>query len=138
MKKWKVILLVCTALSAFGFFYGWQEFTRKHKSSRTLKTDYVIDATELYDAFNKDEAAATKQYTDKVLEVKGTIKEVSKFNGAKHILLNSSNDAGGILCQFEDDVSDRFETMEAGQPVRIKGICTGFLYDVVISRCVIK
>lgn len=138
MKKWKIVLLLCMAVIAFGVFYGWRQYTRKHKSSANLETVYVVNAADLYDAFSKNETAAAQQYTDKVIEIKGTIKEVSNFNGARHILLFSNQQAGGILCQFEDDVSDRFETMEAGQPVLIKGICTGFLYDVVISRCVIK
>jgi hypothetical protein len=42
----------------------------------------------------------------------------------------------GISCLFEPQYSAEIKKWKTGRSVKIKGICTGILMDVVLVRCV--
>ena len=40
---------------------------------------------------------------------------------------------GGVICQMEPSFEGEFET---GESATFKGLCTGYLMDVILVRCV--
>ena len=99
--------------------------------------DFQISAVDLYIEFEKDEASANTQYLDKVLEVTGSLREIIQEDGKVSIILESGNLLGGVTCQLDDLSEHHFSSLKEGDQLRLRGVCTGMLMDVVLVRCII-
>lgn len=131
MKKLILLILFIALLAAA--FYGYKEYQRKTPDTNSLKTDFKLSANELYDAFDSDETSASEKFTEKVLEVNGTIDAIEIEDSVVSIILLADNAMiGGINCQINpnQDISN----LENGQNITIKGVCQGFLMNVIINR----
>lgn len=73
--KWALGILILVAIAAGGF--AWWIF---HKPHRNINTEIAvtIGTNDLLDAFKKNEKTASTEYTNKVLELTGIVKEASK------------------------------------------------------------
>lgn len=128
MKKWIWFLLIAGIL---GGGYGYYLYQKPKANMTDVKTDTYLQASELVAEFEKDEAAAEIKYLDKTMEIQGVVKEVNESG----IILEGGNDLVGVLCEFENQ--EDIANVEPQKNVKIKGICTGKLLDVVLSRCII-
>ena len=66
MKRIILVLLLIVILA--GGWYAYRAYTGKVKSLTEVKTDVYITAPELISAFEKDTAAANRQYLGKVIK----------------------------------------------------------------------
>lgn len=137
MKKKKLILLFVMALGIAGSFYGWREYHRGHASTSGISPVVVKQATELVKEFENDEAKANLAYNDKVISVIGKIAKADLNDSTRNLLLAGESAMAGVLCQFEAVYIKQIEKMKAGDFVKVKGVCTGVLMDVVLTRCVL-
>jgi len=65
------------------------------------------------------------------MEVTGTVSEILTNQDGRSVLVLKTNDPlFGISCTMTDDIS----RVQPGMSVTIKGICTGYLSDVVITN----
>ena len=125
------ILMLCIAAYAF-YLYN-----KPHTSVADVAPALTISAPDLYAAFAQNEAAANRQFEDKVVLVKGTVNDVSRTDSTLTIQLESNNIAGGVSCNVLTK-NTTAAVIKSGEPVSIKGRCTGFLADVMLADCVIE
>lgn len=125
------ILMLC--LVAYALYM----YNKPHTSVAAVTPAVTINAADLYTAYSQNEAAANKQYLDKVLLVKGTISDVTHTGNALTIMLESNDITGGVSCNISDAGTAK-QSVEKGKPIYIKGRCTGFLADVTLVDCVIE
>lgn len=126
MRKFIVIAVLVIALTAI---LGYRFYNKPH---RNVADEEAVraDAVELFHAFESDEQQANLTYLDKVLEVRGTVSEILTNQEGKTVVVLKTNDPiFGISCTMTDPVS-----VQRGANVAIKGICTGYLSDVVITN----
>ncbi len=115
--------------------YGYYEWNRPHQDLATAKEDVSIGANALLTAFESDENAANQLYLDKVIKVNGVIKSVEKSeSGEITVILATDNDMSSVICNLNPDDTHP-PNMKAGQNVSLKGLCSGYLMDVVLERC---
>ena len=95
----------------------------------TTKTDF--------NEFSKDETAANTKYLDKVVSIEGIVTNIAVEDGLNIVTLKTASDMFGVVCKVESD-DDKVKTLKAGDEIRIKGVCTGMLMDVIMVRCVIE
>lgn len=137
-KKYIIVFLLAIAIIAGATgFYFYNKGPVNIKSSEAAK----IDAVALYQSFSKDSVQARKNYADKILEVSGIIKQVSKNQQNQVIVMLQTNEAGAFInCTLEEDKAGLVEN----KAVSLKGICTGMgmgdadlgiLGDVYLVRC---
>ena len=120
--------MVVLALAAY------KMYTKPHRSVEA-ENAIVITATDLFDAFEKDEPLANKIYLNKVLEVTGRVSEVSEnLDEKKIIVLETSHMIFGVRCTMADSAV----SLPVGAQATIKGICTGYLSDVIITDGILK
>jgi len=136
VKKGILILLVLAVVLIGAALYGWKEFHRRHEETSALTAAFSVPAPVLVKAFQDDENKANKQYNDKVINVSGTIVKVDHNDSTQTVQLDGQS-MGGVICQFETSHGNDLKALRPGQPVTIKGICTGMLLDVVLVRCAI-
>lgn len=127
MKK---VLFTLASLGLVGLVISIYMFNKPVESVSTMKTNFSIHASELLMAFEENESTANTKYLDKVLEVKGIVDKAEKTDEKTTIYLTTSNPLSNIIFQLENSES----TLEKGEEVTLKGICTGYLMDVVMIK----
>ena len=128
----KRILLVIGLFIAAGAIYGWLEYNRTATDLATKQADFVLSAAQLTSAFEVDEPNANEKYLGKVIEVEGEI--LSRESGEHLILTLKGTEMVSLRAEMTSSLDTDFEV---GKSLKLRGICTGFLLDVVLNECVI-
>ena len=131
MKKIKIILFLIVALALLGSVYAWFFIWNKPQQNIKNAPAIQIQATAIFNEYSTNEKTANARYIDKIVEVTGTVNSVSKNAEGKTVVLLKTDDLMfGVNCTMEEDVQ-----VKEGDTVSLKGICTGYLTDVVLIRC---
>ena len=56
--------------------------------------------------------------------------------GRTSITLESGSEMFGVICQLDNLTKHARTNFKEGEEIKLKGICTGVLMDVVLVRCV--
>ncbi|MFK8162413.1 MAG: hypothetical protein AB8H12_08110 [Lewinella sp.] len=101
-------------------------------------TEITINAGTLYAAFEADEAAANSKYVGKVIEVSGMLSEMSKNEAGQYSLnLGADSMLGQVVCNLSNTNPAQTKAASIGQSITVKGLCTGYLFDVVLDNSAI-
>ena len=133
----RTILFSLIGMFLIGAAVGAYLFMKPVTSIQDLKADKEISATSLFDEYMTSEEEANANFLGKVLEIDGLVREVREGEeGGLILVLETTDLIFGVICEFE--VKPAAEDIpEAGDQVRIKGICNGLLMDVVLNKCMI-
>ena len=134
MKK---TFLIIGILAVIGGGVGYYMYNKPLEDMASAKTDITLAATELFSAFEADEAAANAKFLDKKVQVTGKVLQVeTDGEGIVGITLEAGGMLGGVLCKLDRLSEHKRTTFQEGEEVTFKGICTGILMDVVVERCI--
>lgn len=134
MKKITIYILIIGLLS---IFIGYTMYHKSHINVAEKPVDIAITANILFADFSSDETKANTKYLNKIIAVKGKVANV-EFNGEKAaISLQTEDDFGSVVCYLVQDEFKKSAEIKEGQEVILKGICTGFLMDVILVKCVV-
>lgn len=135
MKKVLWFLLVAVLAGAI---VGYRMWNKPHEDIAAAKTDVKIDATALFQEFTADEAAATAKYLNKTIAVTGAVRSsTTDAEGGTKLVLETGGDMGaGISCELDKFAKHPRTAFQPGETVTLKGLCSGFNFDVQLSRCV--
>ncbi len=135
-KKNISIIAVIIVMIAAGFFY--KEFQRKPADISGVLPEVKINVAEIVGQYENDESKANRQYLGKIIEVAGNITEIiNQQDTMINVLMGDTNSLHKVSCLLDNRHINAIKKYRAGQPITIKGICTGFLLDVELNRCVI-
>ena len=130
MKK---ILIIVLILAAGAASYGYYLYNKPRSGVSEMKTAYVTDAKSLFSEFSTDENSANAKYLGKAIEVSGMVRSVDIDDRGTMNVAIETDEMGAVNCQFEK--KDQMPEVTAGKNVKIKGVCSGFLLDVVLVDC---
>jgi hypothetical protein len=125
-----ITVLIAFAAIWFFVFYAPTHFKRDVADEKGIQ----ITAAALVKAYQENESNANALYLDKPIEIKGEIGETKADQAGNTTLTLKSEDAfASVFCTLKKaDAS-----LKAGQIITVKGICTGFLSDVVLKEAII-
>ena len=124
------IVVILTVISAWFFiFYKPTHFKRDVADEKGI----ITTSKELVKEFQNNEAASNAKYLNKAVEITGEVLEVKKDQTGNNTLLLKSDDA---LSNVFVTLKGSDQKIVAGSTITVKGICTGFLSDVVIIDAV--
>jgi hypothetical protein len=128
MKKTIVIIFLLLILAG-----SWIAYRMYNKPPRdpTTESSTKITAVDLFRSYETNEEEANGRYLDKVLEVSGKVIEIT--NNQENfpvIILETDNPMFAVRCTMEK--AGAFANV--GDTVKIKGICTGYLSDVIVIK----
>ena len=136
-KSLIIFFLAAIGIAVAVGFYFFNKGPKEVKHADGIKVEAAI----VYQAFLKDSTTAKEQYLNKILEVSGMVKKVSKNQQNEMIVMLQTSESGAFVnCTLEDGVAAILENKQA----TIKGICTGMgmgdadlgiLGDVYLIRC---
>lgn len=130
------IIIAGGALIAFIAFL--KLYNKPHTDVYASDPDYTLTAKALIETFKTDEVRANSLYLDKIIEVEGVIKDISAADGNSVITLSVENSIESVICNMYPTENKKALGLHTGQKIRVKGICTGFLLDVILVRAVIS
>lgn len=130
--KWSLLFVLIIIVT--GGFIGYKMYNKPHRNVDEAKGT-AVTAAQLITDYETNEADANGKYLDKVLEVTGEITEVSKNQKAETVITLKGSVMGGIICTLEGTAAIE---VKPATTVTIKGICTGYLTDVVLVRAMVQ
>ena len=138
-KKVKIALVILVVAGAVAAAIGLSIFNKPHQDLASTDAAYQIEAASLFSEFESDEAGANEKYLNQVLEVKGTVQDIqSTGDGGMILVLGNAGDAFGVNCALLPEAKANAASIEKGAVVKVRGICTGYLMDVTLSRCIVS
>ena len=134
MKGWKkkaLIIVSIIVVAGLGYaYYIWNKPARDVTKEQGIQ----ITAIAIFDSFTHNEQAADASFLNKAIEVTGKVTDVKKNQaGGTVVYLQSSDPMFGVNCTFKQDPGP----ITKGSTITFKGICTGYLSDVVINEGVL-
>lgn len=135
MKKWAVIIILALGVGAY---IGYKMYNKPFDVMKDMKEDFSLTAEDLYNQFDANEDEANKKYLNKIILVSGKVQgTVVNDTGMTGLSLETGSPMGGIICEFDTKTDPVKQKYEPGTELQLKGICTGKLMDVVLSRCIV-
>ncbi|NNE13329.1 MAG: hypothetical protein HKN51_00045 [Saprospiraceae bacterium] len=135
MTKKKTIFFVIVLLGLIAA-YGYYEYSRPLADLSSAKSVAQLNANDLYKEFENNETKANEKYLDKVISVEGDVLKIENKNNKQSIYLLTESMMSSIICEMDDN--HKTTSVTEGQKIQIKGLCTGYLMDVILVRCVIE
>ncbi len=133
-KNIKTIFFTIIAIALFGTFVAYKLWTKPHRNIE--KSEAIsISAIDLGNFFENDENLSNKKYLDKILLISGTVGSMEKNQEGNEIVVFKSTDLTTVRCTLE---ATEHQKIISNSVIKIKGICTGYLTDVIMVRCSIE
>lgn len=135
IKTFKIILIFILILcSYFGF--------KIYRASMPLninivKVDEQINSNKLLASFEANESLAEATFIEKVIVIEGIVNDVTYLNDRYTVILQSGNKFSKILCDMSSSQGEQVKKLKTGQSVSIKGVCKGYLLDVIMLNCIL-
>jgi len=121
-----ILVAIIVAIAGYAY-YVWNEPARDVSKEKGIQ----ITAVAIFDSFSNNEQSANTQFLNKAIEVTGTVSDVKKNQAGNTVLyLKSDDPIYGVNCTFKQDPG----IITKGSTITFKGICTGYLSDVVINE----
>ena len=134
-KMKKKLFLLALIIIALAGSYSFYMYNKPVSSLEKMKTDHFISASELLEQYEDSEEKANEVFLDKVIEVKGIINKIEENEGQYSIYLETENMMSAIICEMDKKITSI--NLIVGEKVTLKGLCTGYLMDVVLVRSLI-
>lgn len=143
MTKKKIIIGGIVVVIMMTAIYGWYQYNRTVQGLTDVRADYSVNANALINEFVSNEDAANKKYLNKILSVKGMIKNIESAQGT--IVLGDTADMSSVRCVLDSSANTTAGSLQRGAIITIKGAITGFNKDetgllgsdVQLNRCII-
>ncbi|MEP6794614.1 MAG: hypothetical protein ABJB16_09835 [Saprospiraceae bacterium] len=132
MKKIFITLIV---LAVIGASYGYYMYNKPVESLENKEADVTISADQLIADYESDEKTANEKYLGKVVVVSGKITEITNEEGKRKVNLETSNPISTVICEMEEN--KKTEKLKAGDMIKVKGMCSGYLSDVILVQSVV-
>ncbi|MBQ4819412.1 hypothetical protein [Aquimarina sp. MMG016] len=138
IKKTKIkitIFLLSTALVIL--FINIAIYNKPHINVAKSTPDISLVSQKLLNDFENDENLANSKYLEQIIQVTGKISELSKTKENLVVTLNNDNSLGSVMCHLSVEESKKAKGLKIGENITLKGVCTGYLMDVILIKCVI-
>ncbi|MEO5581215.1 MAG: hypothetical protein ABIR66_00870 [Saprospiraceae bacterium] len=131
------ILLVLFVLALLGGYIGYKMYNKPHQDVSAAHIVVRLTADALLTAFKENETEASIKFINKVIEVSGNIADSKNENSQIIIQMETTDVLSNIICTLDSTQTSSKKDFKIGDSIRIKGICSGFLSDVILDRCVV-
>jgi len=129
MKK---ILYIVLAIIVIGALTGYYYYNKPVESLVNARPEVEVSAHKLLTDYETDEKAANDVYLGKVIEVSGEIAAIVDEAGKQKIQLDGGSPMSSIICEI--DSSRGIGSVKSGDLVKVKGLCSGYLSDVIVVQ----
>ena len=129
------LIAVLLLVSINAYYYIVPLFASSVKNLENTAAELTLTANDLVATYTNDETKSNTLYSGKIIEVIGTIKEITFLNNRTTIILNSTSETFGVICDINPNEKKTIYKLKKHQKIKVKGICKGFLKDVILLNC---
>ena len=124
-----IVLIICA-----GAGFAYYEYNKPPLTAAEMSA-VPVSAVDLFKNYATNEQQANQFYLNKALQVSGTVIDVKQDSSSQssQIILDGGDPMFGVACTL-DAVQ---QPVKPGDHITIKGICTGFLNDVILIKSVL-
>ncbi|MBX2840889.1 MAG: OB-fold putative lipoprotein [Flammeovirgaceae bacterium] len=131
-KYWIIPVLLTITLIGFSTYM----YNKPRKNIIDAGAKYKVSSKKLFADFESNENQANKRYLNQVIEVAGSVKEVSKNQqGDFIVVLDSDGGFGTVRGTLIKNQKLEIDKIKEGEAITLKGICTGMLLDIILVDC---
>jgi hypothetical protein len=135
-KKWIIGLALLAIVAAGSTAY--YMYNKPHADVAKMEVKHTLEASTLYESFESNEQKANKEYLNDVIKISGKLMQIEeKENENTTLILDAGGLMGGVKCELDTHSGHDLSKIEVGDQLSLKGICTGYLMDVILVRCII-
>lgn len=127
-----VLIMVFISVIIFDKIYN-----KPHLNVSEAATEITTTSAALIKDYELDEEASNAKYLDKVILVKGVISKIITDKNKTIITLGKGAMLGNVVCHLSLEQNKKASALLEGQSITIKGICTGYLMDVILVKAVL-
>ncbi len=124
-----------TIVISVGLYTGFKKVTNSSIDIKHSASDRVISAHAITLNYVDDEKEANHKFQNKIIEVHGIVKAITTTNQRNTIVLKGWQSDTNVICDLETQQINK--PILIGTNLKIKGICKGFLKDVILLNCMI-
>ncbi|MCX8480636.1 MAG: hypothetical protein ORN58_01825 [Sediminibacterium sp.] len=135
MKKIILIIVAIATVLACSVYYYVFVYAKNHHRDPINEQGIIVTAEKMVNTFQKNEQEANTLYLNKTVEVTGKVASIIKNQENKTVIsLQSQDPFSAVACTLKIENNKIY----VGQTITIKGICTGFLSDVIVVEAALK
>ena len=116
-----------------GFMFAQKYLENPFDDTANVKADYTISADELIKEFISNDTATNKKYREKVLVVNGKASAVDVRNDSTSNVKFADSTGYFINFPLEKDQFDKIRNTKPGDPVSLKGVCSGSIFSEILG-----
>ncbi len=133
----KRILIAILILALIGGAIAYRMWNKPHENIAETKSVATVTSSDLFKSYSADEKSANEKYMAKVITVSGKVAESKVEEGKTVVTLQTEDPIGTVVCSLDPYSKQEKTSFAVGDQVSFKGICNGFLSDVIVDRCVL-
>ena len=138
MKRSTIIAVIVSCLAALAVTIAYRMYNQTIPSLEDQQAAYTLSAAQLLADYQANEELANERYLDRIISVRGRIKDAPKqLDSTTVLLLGDKGEMASINCSFGPESAPHAARLKEGEVVVVKGRCTGSLLDVNLNRCVL-
>ena len=108
-----------------------------HAATEDVKADYTVGAADLIKEFTSNDTATNKKYLDKMLVVNGNAAAVDVLPDSTSTIKFADSTGSYAIFSLEKNQVEKVKTIKQGDPVSLKGVCSGSIFSEILSTTVI-
>jgi hypothetical protein len=129
------IIIGLFLVTALGLLVALYYYNKPHVDVKEAEAAYVLSAQNLIKEYRDNEMVTSKKYSETIIQVKGKVFEISTLKGNSVITLKDEGHDSSIICHMLPEDNKKTLQFKKGDEINVKGICTGYLMDVIMVRC---
>ena len=134
-NKIGVFLFLLIVLLFFSVFYIVSFYDKNPIDMKSSNAEFIINSDDLVAKYTLNETESNTQFSGKIIEVFGEVKHVTHLNNRNTVILYSKTNSSGVLCDMHPSQIKEIKKLNLKQKIIIKGVCKGFLKDVILLNC---
>jgi len=131
------IIVAVILIFFLSLLYSLYLYNKPFRNVEKSKADIEISLKELIEEYKQDEVSANSKYLDKLIQIEGIITDISINNGNSVLTVSESKNNPSIICNMSPNYNVNALKLKIGDKVSVKGICTGYLLDIILINCVL-
>lgn len=128
----RTIIMFLLLLGMLAAGIGFYIYNKPVASLENKKPDIEVTASRLITDYESDEKTANGTYLGKIVQVSGKVASIGVEEGKTKIQLETENPISMIICELEDGTDAGI--VKVGDEIKIKGLCSGYLSDVILVQ----
>ena len=108
---------------------------QSHQDDAMVKASIFTTSSQLLEAYKTDEALANHNYLKQLVAVSGTLQSIEQNGQDSILVIGDTNTFETVRCHLLPKEANAIQSLKKGEQVTIKGICSGYLMDVILVNC---